>query len=305
MKIKKYFTPITATPVLLFMLTISSCSSTYHSSTARIRNINEAGITETQNMADLTVGDQKVTGTSTGRDITNENAKNLAIYDIEKSGSTTTVIVTGYPGFYKHFRQPTSQDSIIMGWKTEAVAIPPVNNSPAVNTTTTITTTAPVNFNTSQTEYGLPQQTTPVRRNNITSFINQVTKAPAAPQMSAEDLADYKREHKKGANLLGWGLTLFISGVLIDGMSWGGSVQTGYDNYGNPIYNNTGQDLMLGFGSAMIAGGAVMAGFGVKHLIRAKRIKNQATVPQALNFSVTPNFNIASNHYGATLAMKF
>ena len=321
----------------ILLVALNSCSSTFHSSTARTRNVIESPIKETSSIADLKVEETKVTGTSTGNNITDETAKNLAIYDalkkvnadvlvepnydIDRSGSSITVTVHGYPGFYKNFRRPTERDSLIMGWK---IIVPP---TPAVTTAETpVNTNTSVNITTSNvtlqqtgatyTARTPAQATMPAINTNNTAvnpnFINRAYAAITAggPKAAAPvnyDVDAYKREKRKANNLLGWGITLLVTGVIIDGCSPLGQVENyngnlyGYDSY---TYDNTGMNIMLGVGSSMVVAGAVMLPFGTIHLRKARRIKNEA-LAQGLDFSVLPSLSPVSSHYGATFALKF
>ena len=309
--------------VILFA---SSCATTIHTGTARTRNINQGGIKESANMADLTVGESKVTGTSTGQKISDDTAKNLAIYDavkkanadvliepvfdIAKTGNSITVTVDGYPGYYKNFRRPTTRDSLIMGWKVN----PPVN-SPAAGTgnTTTITTNSPINISTfpSSASPGIKSNNTPPVLQNVISPLNK-PKTQAQPYMSPDQFADYKRELKKGRNLVGLGVTLTVLGGIIAGMApveFNANAPQVYDRYTDtyePDPNATfdaGAWALVGVGSAMGVAGIAMFSAGAKHIAIAKRMKKSAI--QACDLNILPSLNFTHNIYGGALTMNF
>lgn len=109
--------------VFACITTIFACSSTYRTSTVHIRTIDSSLILQTPVVCELEVSDRKITGNFTGRNVSVEYAKNMAVnnalfngngdvlveptFDVTVTGVQVTVDVNGFVGKYKNFRRPT------------------------------------------------------------------------------------------------------------------------------------------------------------------------------------------------------
>ncbi|MBS1617239.1 MAG: hypothetical protein JST76_01885 [Bacteroidetes bacterium] len=282
-----------------FITSISSCKMTAvttTSTTAKARDIPAAPIIQNPNIADLDVKERKVTGTYTDKNKTEEYAKNRAVYDaLEKSAADVlvepsytiehdwgsgaiSVTVEGFPATYKNFRNPTTEDSLALGWKViQKSSEPEMSNG----------TVSILNIHTQQ-----QQQATPPPDNLAT-----VKERTALPSM---DLSVYNRLHKSGSRLLGIGLPMLISGIVIAGCS-----PLYYtDDYYNGSYNYDESGVIAGatIGSAMAMSGLIMTAVGGGRLTQARHIKRRA---QQQDLAFMPRLAVSPNHYSAGLSIKF
>lgn len=268
---------------------INSCSSTQHASTTRSRTVSANSIQETSSVADLVVEETKVTGTSDEKDISEDNAKNLAVYDaikkvnadvlvepsyeIEKSDHRISVTVQGFPGFYKHFRRPSSEDSLVLGWKKIVKPTAPKTRivTRSSSTTSSVDTEKPSIFS-------FNQPTRPIQ-------------SPNAPAITSSDAwQQYQRYLHKGRKQLGWGVTLLATGIILDGCS--------------VITDDVGLITMLSVGSTALVLGAILTPVGASNLAKAKRIKRQNGLG-TVSIGFTPHIDLRNDKFGGGLAMRF
>lgn len=108
-------------------LALLSCKSTSHTTVST--DVDGPTVIQKPVIADLNVGDKRVTGTASGKGTVAE-IKDLAILDaitkakadvlveprftIEESFNKASVTVTGYPGTYKNFRPIEAADTIFV-----------------------------------------------------------------------------------------------------------------------------------------------------------------------------------------------
>ncbi len=119
------------------MMLMQSCATAdYHhtsrKATAKTRYISQSAITETMVVTDLEVEEKKVSGSFSGTNVDEESAKSLAVADALKKVNAEVMVepvfevevkdfkdisvqVQGYPARYKNFRNPTREDSILLG----------------------------------------------------------------------------------------------------------------------------------------------------------------------------------------------
>jgi hypothetical protein len=108
-----------------FVITISSCK-VFRSSTSKSMDIYGSGVIQKPTIVDLKVDENKIAGTASSSISTTEVLKQEAIVDALKkckcdiivepsfeiisAKGNTTVIVNGFPAFYKNFRPITKED---------------------------------------------------------------------------------------------------------------------------------------------------------------------------------------------------
>jgi hypothetical protein len=108
--------------VLLLVALLGSCTSSYKTVTVDTRSISSSQILQTPVVCDLVVADKKSNGTFTGKGISVDYAKSMAVndalfksngdiliepnYTITTSGKKVTVDVQGFVGKYKNFQIP-------------------------------------------------------------------------------------------------------------------------------------------------------------------------------------------------------
>lgn len=119
--------------LLLLLAIISiSCTTTKHSSTTRVMDIYGPGVVQLPVVGELDVDINKVseTVTKSGTAVNAEQLKLTAVsravknanadiliepsFEVSAEGTTTTVIVTGFPATYSEFRSATPEDIPIM-----------------------------------------------------------------------------------------------------------------------------------------------------------------------------------------------
>lgn len=112
------------------LLLLSACASVQKVETAKTTEILGPGVIQNPVIADLDVKEQKVRGTASGRRATAAEVKHMAtvnaikganadvlvapVFEMETTGSRTTVTVTGFPATYKNFRHATPADSALV-----------------------------------------------------------------------------------------------------------------------------------------------------------------------------------------------
>lgn len=114
--------------VMIAMISFTACKTTSHTTVST----NVAGPTVIQKpvVADLEVGEERVTGTATMKGVPVVEVKEFAVkdavtkakvdvlveprYDVTKSFNKVKVDVSGYPAKYKNFRPMEAQDTIFV-----------------------------------------------------------------------------------------------------------------------------------------------------------------------------------------------
>lgn len=295
--------------LFLLIAGANSCSGTYHftskSATTRTRNVTQAPIVETTNVTDLEVDDKKVYGSYTETNITEDYAKNMAVYDalkksnadvlvepsytIEISDNTTTANVQGFPGNYKNFRRPTTEDSLLLGWKKIVKPQPrpnPANNSS--NNNNCCCCNGNNNRSTPSNTGAKPQSYNPSR--SIPSNSSDITPVYSEGLRQQYQL-DYNRYHTSGKRLVGAGLPMFLLGTIMAGCS----VIAEDESVFIPLVT---------VGSIAAFTGLVMFPVGAGKLTHARHIKREAAT-KGINLALVPSFNLKANQYGVGMAMKF
>jgi len=304
--LKKYYTTQNAMKPIIKLMTLSatmlllhscatvtpkiSTTTTYHSTqrsaTARTRTITEGSITETSSLVtDLVVEERKVSGSFSGRNVTEENAKQLAVADALKKADAEVLIeptyeveirdnvditakVEGFPGRYKNFRHPTYSDSLMIGLITHysdttvTLISVPVGNTRSLSEATSTSVTQ-------QTEVDLEKY-------------------------RIDYMNNYNRYHRSGKKSLIRGSIFTLLGVSLIATS----TITGSEG------NTAAFIPMVVGGSLFFTLGIISIPIGISKLSKAAKLKREA--PQhGIEIAFHPQVNPFTRTYTAGISMIF
>jgi hypothetical protein len=257
-------------------ISIYSCSSTRNVVTTNTQEITNKGIQQALIVTDLEVQPTKISGTYTGKNVSESDACNLAVSDALKKANAEVLVqpvyqiqikkhnavsvnVEGFPGVYKNFRKPSHSDSLVLG-------ISPYSN-----------------------------------QNNIADnkvleidMLQNIVTSHEAYNAIGNNIKEYNKYHKSGKKMLIIGGAFTFLGAAV-----GATLLPNFD-----FYTDNGIIAVAAYSGLSAAMGIPIMAIGGCKFHKANMLKQRYGLSGA-SVAVTPKINPNSQFYGLSMGVTF